>query len=319
MAKNRKRFRRSSRKGRSRKSTGFAAKVADALASPETYTQEIGTVIFLAASSTTYGTGCTYRTSDIDVVGGGSTITNGNSLFGVNHLLRIAANLNAGAGNLSEKYFITHALLSYNLTNQNNFRVLGTAWYCKVRRDLGNTGAQDDAVHMLNDGFIRNGYGTDANTLGLRQSELTPYQSSSYVTSFNITRRRRFQLKAGATRIFNLKSSRRWRVNPQVFIIPHDQTVTWLTATKGIAWAKGDRFILFQLAGQSCINDGSVTGLSTSVGVLTLRTINRIGYKVIHNNVTHIQVQPSLGIATSASPEFVTEFTALPSIAASAG
>lgn len=319
MAKNRKRVRRFSRKGRSRKSSGFAAKVADALASPETYAQEIATGVLLPSSTVGFGTGTVYRTGDIDVVGGGSTITNGNSLFGVNHLLRIAGLINTAPGGLSDKFFVTHGVLRYNVCNMNNFRIFGIAWYCKVRRDLPNTGALDDAVHTLNDGFILNGYGTDAVQLGPLQAELTPYQSSTYVQQFNITKKRNFQMKAGATRIFSLKSSRRWRCNPQVLIRPHDQLSTWLTAPKALSWQRGDRFILFQFSAQNAVNDGTNTQLVTPGGRITIHTINRIGYKVIQSNLTHIHVQAPLNFTLGNNPEFITEFTALPTLATSAG
>lgn len=318
MAKNRKRFRRSSRQGRARKSARFAAKVVDAIVSPQTYAQEISTLVLVPASSTGTGSSNTYRTSDIDVVGGGSTITNGNSLFGINHLLRIAARINGSAGDLSEKFWVTHAVLIYNITNHNNFRVFGTAWYCRVRRDLGNTGALDDAVHTLNDGFIRNGYGTDATPTGLNQAELTPYQSATYTTAFKITRRRKFSMKAGASRIFSLKSGKRWRCNPQVFILPHDQTTTWLTAPKALSWARGDRFILFQFNTQNAINNNSFD-MVTPGARLAIRTINRIGWKTVHENATHIHVVAPLGIAAGSDPEVMTEFTALPSLVSYAG
>lgn len=318
MAKGRKRFRRGSRKGRSRQSSRFAAKVVDAIVTPQTYAQEIATTVALNQGSATLGSGVTYRTSDIDIAAGGSTITNGNSLFGVNHLLRIANIVSGAPGDLSDKFYVMHGILTYNVTNMNNFRVFGTAWYCKVRRDLGNTGAQDDAVHMLNDGFIKNGYSTDAAATGLRQAELTPYQSSTYCTFFKILRGRRFNLKAGCNRIFSLKSNKRWRCNPAMFVIPHDQTTTWLTATKALAWHKGDRFILFQFNPQTAMNNGSFA-VVTPTGLMTIRTINRIGYKIVSVNATHLTIQPPLGFSDITTPEIMTEFTVLPSLTTNAG
>lgn len=319
MAKNRKRFRRSSRKSRSRKSARFAAKVADAITSPQTYTQEIFSYHLLPTSTAALGSGNLYCTGSIDVVGGGSVITHGNSLFGVNHLLRIANRINSGAGDLSEKFYVMHGLLQYHLSNMNNFRVFGTAWYCKVRRDLGNTGALDDCVHTLNDGFIRNGYGTDATPTGLSQSELTPYQSATYVTAYNITKKRKFSLRPGANRRFTLASSKKWRCNPQVFILPHDQTTTWLTAPKALSWARGDRFILFQFQAISAINDTTTVQTSTPGGVIIMRTINRIGYKTVHENATHIYVQAPVGFSTAVSPEFVSEGYHVQTLAGSSG
>lgn len=312
--KSRRKSRRKSTRKSTRKSRGTKLsrrKLLKILSVPNWWVQEVAESVTVPAASAVFGSGVEYHAS-LGPVRGGGFVLGHYSTYDIDTLFKIAHTvLGVGIVARNFKFFVTRVIMRYRVVNASNGYVNCTAYFCRFRQDIPDQLGYNDIQKILDQGFINNGYND-----GMRQDELTPFQSGVFCELCKIQRVRHIKLEAGKMISLSVVERKSRAFNLGKYVLSNGSN-DWSTVQQIFTFIKGSRFILFKFTGQMATN--TLTGTTTfTAPKVQVQVLHRTQYTYIPDVQTNINVTDAIGIAQTIDPRIITEDTDLVSVATNA-
>lgn len=268
---------RSSRKRLKRSSNKVSAALTNLLAVPDYYVVTDAQIIKNSTSSDTIHMPCEYFTiSSGDPYSHNDPVVLGSKI----------PNIITTSNNQSIKYSVEEWTMKQAITSTTTQDVKLTAYLCKWRRDCPQNGTLLTPLSLLGDGFLNNGYGTNAGTGNtfLKDSTSDPFMSVDFTLHCKIVKTKTYLIRGGCTKNFHLKKSKPFMVHPNLFNYL-GSAQNYSTGTVLLEYCRGGLFYLFKMESGSVLPGTTAGQLGEAAGNLVLRTFTtyKWTYKFMNN------------------------------------
>jgi len=200
----------------------------------------------------------------------------------------------AGTGNQNNQFILHDKTLSHTLVNNNLGPCYITMYYCINRRDVYGTTV---ATTLLTDGWISNSQSLTVSAASA-PSFLTPFMSGTFVENYRIYKTKTLKLMPGETHTVSLSDRKRRMIKEGRFVLPSDQTTTALTVPITYQSLRGNKFILFSIAGSVGNSILSHTAIGTTQPEIDITTKMRMKFQWISDTTPTIFYQNQTGFTS---------------------
>lgn len=195
------------------------------------------------------------------------------------------------------RMFQTEFMMRHRIHNQSEGRLRIDAWRCMCRMDQGrnqpddskiNQGAAyEEPLNLLGQGFAGNnidGTVADQTNAGMRDLNLTPFNSPVFCRAYKILEAKHVALDPGHYQAFYLKDKKRRRVKPELYQLAFASATVWNdisvpTSETEIIHVRGEQFWLFRVYAGTIGEAKDDAGTAAFVSAQKIQIISDMKYE----------------------------------------